>query len=106
MITQQLLSRAKTLTTLIKDGGMCSIYDTEGCQSHRCLNANCGEADGIYGETGRAADGRAVPYLTEGRLPDRDDFRLSSMLHELYASDVADFAEGEHDRKKMPNIFI
>lgn len=29
MITQQLLSRPKTLTTLIKDGALFSIYNTQ-----------------------------------------------------------------------------
>lgn len=80
MITQQLLSRAKTLTILMKDGGLFSIYNTEAavCRSQRCVNANWGEADGNmgrweYGEMGSVTDGRTAPYLTEGRRPDHDE---------------------------------
>lgn len=74
VITQQLLSRAETLTTLMKDGDLFSIYNTEAavCQSQRCVNANWGEADGNtghweYEEMGNAADGKPVqndPLLT------------------------------------------
>lgn len=73
MITQQLLSQAKTLTTFMKDGGF-SIYITEAvvCWSQRCVNANWRDADGNmarweYGEMGSAADGRTAPYLSEGK---------------------------------------
>lgn len=48
VITQQLLSKAQTLTTLMEDGGSLSIYNGEAavCRSQRCVNANWGEADG------------------------------------------------------------
>lgn len=93
MITQQLLSRPKTLTTLIKDGALFSIYNTQVWQSQRCVNANYERLmgtspDGIYRDSERATDGKTGLYLTWGRQHDRDDSRLTEVLDELYASDV------------------
>lgn len=85
VITQQLLSRTKTLTIFMKDGGLLSIYNAEAavCWSLRCVNANWGEADGNmsrweYGEMGCAADRRTAPYLTEARRPDNFSSQIVS----------------------------
>ena len=88
MITQQLLSRAKTLTIFMKDGGLFFIYNTveaAACRSQRCVNANWGEADGNmslweYAERESQTDGRTAPYLTEARRPDHGEFGRTGLL--------------------------